>query len=356
MAISSPLPAAAEIIQSYADVLRLGSLRVNGTLISWDASAARLPEERLADFGMALGKALRAAQLIDEVLIEGTAYWLCKALSINYALAEVLDLVTRRVGTVCSIESWNSKGSSHPAEYHVELQPGPKLLVGISWGGRGNLISCDPCTARKEVQGTISRVETEFSLPPERGFAPEYHVQMELCKAQQISSQFPAFGCSTRAERAESLSFERLVLAAPLRQSLPPRKMTYTYLQDFSDSDAEEDPDSVDEKTLQMPGLRAKSHSSKFDSPATQAQRPTPTSPSRQSKLHWSTVSDPSANTAQSMAEFQGARLLFPDGDAFASVSYPEDVMSSSASSHCHSAPILEERCHIVQRLTIVDI
>jgi len=271
MAISSlPQPIVAEILQSYADVLRLGSLRVNGSLISWDASAGRLPEERLEDFGMALGKALRAApevgQLVDEVLVQGTAYWLCKALSINYALAEVLQLVTRRVGTVCSIESWNGKGSYHRAEYNVELQPGPKLRVGISWVGKGNLVSCDPSTAEKQVKGTISRVETEFSLPPERGFAPEYHVQMELCKTQP-ALQFSVFGYGTEVEEMGS-SCERLILEAPLRRSLPQKELQREF-EELSDGGDEQEQlcEHQPAALLMPPHLRAHAHSTKFGNP-----------------------------------------------------------------------------------------
>jgi len=266
MTISLPQPFAAEILQSYADVLRLGTLRVNGALISWDASSGRLPEERLEDFGVALGKALRATpelgQLVDEVLVEGAAYWLCKALSINYALGEVLQLVKRRVGTVCSIESWNGRGSSHPAEYNIELEPGPKLRVGISWGGKGNLVSCDPSTAQKQVKGTISRVETEFSLPPECGFAPEYHVEMELCKGAQTSH---FFGCGAPLEHTD-FSHELLILEAPLRRTLP-RSEFVRQLQlpgGEETEETEETEGSPSTQAMQMRRLRPKTHSPRF--------------------------------------------------------------------------------------------
>lgn len=221
-------PVASEILQCYADVLRLGSLRVNGALISWDVDSRKLPEERLASFSEALGRALRAApgvgQLADEMLCAGLTYWLCKALSINYALSEVLQLVKRRAGTTCSIESWNCEGSYTGAEYMIDLQPGPKLRAGISWGNKGNLVSCDPQTAEKRVNGTISHIETEFALPPACGFAPEYYIEMEVCKASKPIHMPRLFGrlfglsCAAQIEQAD-YSYERLVLASPLRHS-----------------------------------------------------------------------------------------------------------------------------------------
>lgn len=224
MVTALPQSVAAEILHHYADVLRRGSLRVNGVLVSWDASLQRLPEERLDGFSSALSKAMRAVpevgQLADESFCGGAAYWICKALSINYAMSEVLHMVKRKVGRACSIESWSGQGAQNKAEYSIEIRSGPSLLVGISWCCSGNLVACDPLTAEKEVKGTISRIETEFSLPPPCGFTPAYHVEMEVCKKPTASS-FPSFGCGALLMEHGDMFFERIILANPLRRNLP---------------------------------------------------------------------------------------------------------------------------------------
>jgi hypothetical protein len=177
-------------------------------------------EARLESFGGAVCTALRRAPelrgLSDRILSEGTVYWLCKALSINYGLAEVLQLIQRKVGAFCSIESWNMQGVSHTVVYSVDVAPGPALQVGISWCGKDNLISCDPITAQKSITGTVSRVETQFSLPPQWGFAPEYHVQMELYKSDVPQHMHSLDAHSPKSEVAS----ERLLVPTPLRGSL----------------------------------------------------------------------------------------------------------------------------------------
>lgn len=59
-------------------------------------------------------------------------YWLCKAVSINYALIEVVLMVQRRVGVLCTIETREDYGSGL-VEYHVELRPGNLMCVSLSW-------------------------------------------------------------------------------------------------------------------------------------------------------------------------------------------------------------------------------
>lgn len=241
--VTSQLPrsTAQEIINQYADVLRLGSLRVNKEVITWDASAQCTPSMRLAHFHSVLDVALRSIPglqgLTDRARSEGIVYWVCKALSINYGLAEVLRLIACKVGAECSIESYSQGGCAHPVEYALSVEPGPSLRVSIFWGARGNLVSYDARTARKEVRGTVSRIETQFGLPPERGFLPEYHVELELCESRVIPRFLPFFTCSPQVDIHGDLSFERLCVATPLRKTLeraPPSKPKLSTREDTS--------------------------------------------------------------------------------------------------------------------------
>ena len=59
--------------------------------------------------------------LADEMFCAGAVYWICKALSINYAMAEVLHMVKKRVGRVCSIESWTEKGVASHERSHEPI-------------------------------------------------------------------------------------------------------------------------------------------------------------------------------------------------------------------------------------------
>jgi hypothetical protein len=218
-------PVASEIIKEYADVLRLGSLRLNRDLITWDVSAQCTPSMRLAHFRLVLDEALEDVpemqDLPEQVRSEGIVYWICKALSINYGLAEVLRLIASKVGVDCSIESYSEGGSSQPVEYTVRVEPGPSLRVGVSWGGRGNLVSYDRRTAEKRVQGTLSRVETKFYLPPKPGFLPEYHIEMELCEKNRVVPRFfPLVPCGSEVDIRGDLSFESFLVATPLRRTL----------------------------------------------------------------------------------------------------------------------------------------
>lgn len=246
MASISRHPMAREIITQYGDILRVGSLRIAGELISWDVGANRLPEDRLADFIQALSAALERHPETKDLMLnagqDGLIYWLCKSLSVNYALAEVLSLLKQKIGKVCSIESWNAQGNTKPVVYNIRVDSGPVLHVGITWAGSDNIVSCDPLTGEKCVEGNISRVETLFALPPPHGFKPEYCVEMDLCR-RSLAPDF-SFLTSRRADnRAGSqASCERIRMTTPLRRTLHLRSM-----QDLSIPDEEFDGDVAQE-------------------------------------------------------------------------------------------------------------
>jgi len=75
----------------------------------------------------------------------------CKVVSINYVLCEVLQIVKEKVGKECSI---NTTGRG--LDYCVEMQPDHIMRVHLTWKEKGNIMHCDPRTAKKQVKGTLS--------------------------------------------------------------------------------------------------------------------------------------------------------------------------------------------------------
>jgi len=175
---------AKDLLRRYADVLRVGRLTVNGREVTWDTHASTA--NQLQRFCSALSTSLEhlpEVKGLDDAVLCKMPYWLCKALSINYALSEVLHLLSRKVGALCCIED----GKSEPVDYGVELariqqEKGVKhiLAVSLDWRGRDNIVCRDLSTAARSVKGTLSRLETEFPLPPGRDFAPEYTLRLQL--------------------------------------------------------------------------------------------------------------------------------------------------------------------------------
>jgi len=213
-----PQPVAQEILRRYADVLRVGSLEVNGDIVRWKTDTSN--ELQLHHFSEALFGKLRRlpelAQASDEVLRQAS-YWVCKAVSINYALIEVLLLVKRRVGAMCTIETWGDAGGL--VSYSIEARPTQVIHVRLSWRGKNNIVYRDPLTAAKRVKGTLSCLETEFSLPPARRFAPCYrlHVKFEKTMAARLVSTVTC-GDSRRGCGAFP---ETILIKDPLRSEFP---------------------------------------------------------------------------------------------------------------------------------------
>jgi len=204
-----PRPLAEEILRQYADVLRVGQLDVNGAEVKWDTRDAS-NRSQLHGFCSAFVnslKRLREAEGLHETVLREAVYCLCKGVSINYALSEVLQLVSKRVGEPCSIGTSGKDGRSL-VSYNVELLPSHRLRVRMSWIGNGNIVSCNRTTAKKRVRGTLSLVETEFALPPEPDFVPVYKLQLKLKRAplQRLVSAIvsPCKGAAPKEECANA--------------------------------------------------------------------------------------------------------------------------------------------------------
>jgi len=201
---SLPRPLVEDILRKYADVLRVGHIDVNGTTIRWDTQDASNEAQlhRFCNALIAAFKNLREAKGFQEDALHEAVYCVCKAVSINYVLSDVLQTVSQRVGEPCSIETCRKDGSSM-VSYSVEVLDMQRLQVRMHWHGRGNIFSCNRTTAKKKVRGTISALETEFSLPLLSEFVPTYQLAWKL-KRSTIQRIVSTLACSATPRRNRS--------------------------------------------------------------------------------------------------------------------------------------------------------
>jgi hypothetical protein len=213
--VELPQPLSAEITQQYADVLRVGSIRLNGVEVGWSTIGST--DEQLKAFSSAFWNALRKLPdtygLEDTTLSQAT-YWFCKVVSINYALSDVLDIVKSKFGEGCCIRTSDNAGRTL-VEYIVEVLPDHTMQVSMAWRDKGNIIYCDPRTARKTVKGTMSSLVTDFALPPDPAFSPTYHLHMKTKRSykQKLFSKVSGLVRKSRQRHQE----ETLALDSPLR-------------------------------------------------------------------------------------------------------------------------------------------
>lgn len=211
-----------EIIRLYADVLRVGRITLNGTEVCWNTNSST--EGQLSSFceSFVRGLAEAAPELASEpAALRFAPYWLCKAVSINYALIEVVLMVKRRVGVLCTIET-REDGGSGLVEYSVEVRSGKLLCVSLIWKKADNIVYCDPLTAKRQVKGTLPFLETGFCLPPMEGFAPAYSFQLRLKRSitQKLTSSLSST-LSCGAPDRKVVPMEAISIDEPLRSAHP---------------------------------------------------------------------------------------------------------------------------------------
>lgn len=143
-------------------------------------------------------------QHAEDALLHQAAYCFCKAVSVDYVLFEVLQLVRQRTGAACMVETRGGE-TCGPMEYAADLwrgKAGQHMRVSLVWQGTGNIVSCEPGATEKTPVGTLSKLEACFELPPDRTSAPVYSVQMQLKRRKLLH------------ERLRELSPARLVRAS----------------------------------------------------------------------------------------------------------------------------------------------
>mmetsp|Transcript_5538 Transcript_5538/g.8631 ORF Transcript_5538/g.8631 Transcript_5538/m.8631 type:complete len:555 (+) Transcript_5538:87-1751(+) len=211
-----PKAVSEEIVRRYADVLRVGRLVVNGRDMEWDTDKST--EMQLRSFCSSLFTRLSEvlpdlAKTNPEVL-RFTAYWYCKAVSINYALIEVLLMIKEKVGVLCTIET-RETGVGSLVEYVLEAAPRTNLLrVSLRWRKDNNIVYRDPEKSECQVKGSLWSVATEFSLPPKEGFLPAYCLQMRLRKS--LAARFASSLACASSKQTETVCIDK-----PLRSDHP---------------------------------------------------------------------------------------------------------------------------------------
>lgn len=219
-----------EIVRRYADVLRVGCMRVNGEFVRWRTdTATELQLQSFCErFHARLSALLPELAAAEPQVLCLVAYWFCKSVSINYALIEVLLLIKRKVGVLCTVET-REPGGGGLVEYNAVVHPGgasrcggasapsgrrPSLTVSLKWRKGDNIVYRDPEKAEARVKGSLSSLTTEFKLPPEEWFTPAYHLQMRLRRslAARFASRVACGGGSV-----EGSSDQLFTIDEPLR-------------------------------------------------------------------------------------------------------------------------------------------
>lgn len=234
MAAMLPEQSALEVLRRYADVLRVGSIVVNGETVRWNTDSST--ENQLRAFSQALFGKLRPmpelARLGNEVVAQA-AYWVCKAVSINYALIEVLLLIQQKVGVMCTIETREDSGQAL-ITYSLQVTPTQVAHLTLSWRGKNNIVYRAPGSAEKQIKGTLRSLDTEFPLPPDPRFLPAYRLEMKFKRS--LAARFMS---NVVCNGSKVMPAETIFLDEPLRNRC------------CLESEVEGDlsPDVVDEKT-----------------------------------------------------------------------------------------------------------
>mmetsp|Transcript_31469 Transcript_31469/g.57850 ORF Transcript_31469/g.57850 Transcript_31469/m.57850 type:complete len:316 (+) Transcript_31469:44-991(+) len=205
-----------EILTTYADVLRVGRAVINGREVTWETTAAA--EEKLQSCATAIvGAWQELPQLADcdETFFHKALFYFCKAVSINYGLAEVLELVRRKFGTTSSIKTC---GGGALVTYGMDMLDDLTMRIYLRFDGKDNIIFISPNTGKAKVRGTLMHVETEFKLPICTHNAPTYRVQLRK-KGSRTSQLFSTVARTVLRRKhrrtkvvspAEPLAFEAL--------------------------------------------------------------------------------------------------------------------------------------------------
>lgn len=210
--VDLPPALAKEIVRDYADILRVGRLQVNGEKITWQIGGSM--EEQLQRFSFALFAAMRRApesSMLREPMMQNSVYWLCRSFSINYILVEVLHTIRQRVGVLCTIEG---SQDVEAAEFSLDILPGPTFRTGVTWSQPDNIVYRDPKTAERRVKGTLSKLDAEFPVPPDLGFAPMYSMHLEF-KRSMASQILSTMACSDTCTDQKDKSSPTHLLVSP---------------------------------------------------------------------------------------------------------------------------------------------
>mmetsp|Transcript_10422 Transcript_10422/g.23569 ORF Transcript_10422/g.23569 Transcript_10422/m.23569 type:complete len:390 (-) Transcript_10422:9-1178(-) len=172
--------AAEEVVRLYNDVLRTGSLVINGEAAKWDTDTTT--ELQLKNFCNVFWQRLRCIDklaCLDWDTIQETAYWFCKAVSVSYLpMVELL----REVGAT-SIGKASQEAGSGLMQYSLDVTNDiePALLATMRWqGSGGNLMTVNLTSGDKEVKGQLRQLQTSFPVPVGRSYRPTYEFDLHF--------------------------------------------------------------------------------------------------------------------------------------------------------------------------------
>jgi len=176
---------------SYTDILRVGKTTLNDMEMVWDTIGST--EVQFQRFSAELLASLQCSAHCSHVgrgLLHRLVYWVCKAVSFNYVLYKVFAWLQEHVDS--NVASIATRG----CQYFVDILPGPCLHASLRWPSGDNIWMISPCTGEKKVKGSFLWLSTEFTVPPDPLFVPNYEFQIKLkkCLASRVLSSMACGG------------------------------------------------------------------------------------------------------------------------------------------------------------------
>lgn len=170
---------AGDSTRDYDEIARVGRLWFDGSLLTWDVKHDMKADTQSfrAVFQQQLRRSLPDSGLTN-LSCENMCYWVCKSLSANYVLAEVMTKLRAllEVKEDALIKLCMSTEEGAVVDYCVDvLSRLKKLRVSLKWHGRGNVVEITPDGEHVE-RGTLSSIHTEFDFSPKPGSKPVYHL------------------------------------------------------------------------------------------------------------------------------------------------------------------------------------
>lgn len=203
-----------DVLRQYADILRVGRAIVNDEVISWNTQGSA--KDQLDALSAAVLPCLRREpelRLLDDVVKRRIVYWFCKAISINYIFMDVLRLIEKRVGVVCTIDCPQGVAKRDVAtEYSLKIIPGPFMRASIAWSSNNNVIHRNPSTGKRTSKGSVALLQTKVKLPPEADFVPSYLLRATLKQHKTNKPKFPLMAVSSSSSK--NMIFEDIHLSA----------------------------------------------------------------------------------------------------------------------------------------------
>ncbi|KAF4735780.1 hypothetical protein FOZ63_015010, partial [Perkinsus olseni] len=190
-----------EILNTYADLLRVGELWINGKPTRWRTRGYG-KEAWFDHFELAFRARLRELErsglvphcdLANEITL---IYWVCKLTSINYCLWEICSYIqqTLEKSRMVILETFDPLDPTVSIlEYSLTLVGAATGSICMRWTKDNNIMYVNRHGQRK-CKGTVKTVETQVPLRLLRdseveAFRPVYDVDMELIVPRSIGDR-----------------------------------------------------------------------------------------------------------------------------------------------------------------------